>query len=82
MTPITLGDTYRVVLDNNIGYDLVFNKNEYGDFYTVTISIDDTVILYRKVASGEDIFAETAVNRVYAENADLIETNQTRFILE
>lgn len=82
ITPVVLGDTYELVLDDNVTYDVVFSYNSIGKFYIANISVSGVLLIRRKVVSGVDIFAGRAVNRVYAEDASLIETGETRFILE
>lgn len=83
MAPIVLGDSYAVTLNDGVIYDFVFSRNITNDFYTVTISIDNTTVLVRKVVSGEDMLGHLSdQGRVFVENADLLETSNTRVILE
>ena len=82
ITPVTLGANYSVALDDGVTYNLVFDKNRIGNYYVVTISIAGEAILRRKVVSRVDIFAGKAINKIYAQDASLIETEKTRFVIE
>lgn len=82
ITPVILESPISVVLDDGVLYTLIFSRNNAGNFYVVDTFIDDTLVMRRKVVSGGDIFAGRAPNVVYAQDADLIETGDTHFVIE